>query len=161
MTVPAGPGAGLVTVKLLGFPLEVYRRASEHNDELLREFALIRGEGEQHVPDRLLALIEDLRVRFAGFTQGPTLAIQAALDRGDSEIDLRYDVPPEAADGALQLGALLDEADDFCRSGDLLTLATLPETLSFRRWYLEEFVRQVAGQPPCSWSVFLEATPPG
>ena len=89
------------------------------------------------------------------------MAIQAALDRGDSEIDVRYDVPPEAADGALRLLVLLDEADDFCRAGDLLTLATLPETLDFRRWYLEEFIRQVAGEPPCSWAVFLRATPPG
>lgn len=159
MTVPAGPGAGLVTVKLLGFPLEVFRRASEHNDELLREFALIRGESAENVPTRLLALIDELRGRFAGFTEAPTLAIQAALDRGDSEIDLRYDVPPEAADGALRLGGLLDEADDFCRSGELLTLATLPETLEFRRWYLAEFVRQVAGHPPSPWFRRLGAHP--
>ncbi len=160
MTEPAQPAAGLVSVRLLGFPLEVYRRASEHSDELLREFALIREDSSEQVPARLLALIDELRGRFAGFTEGPTMAIQAALGRGDRTIDLRYDVPPEAAEGALRLGALLDEADEFCRSGDLLTLATVPGNLAFRRWYLEEFARQVAGQPPCPWPVFLDANPP-
>ena len=88
------------------------------------------------------------------------MAIHAALGRGDRTIDLRYDVPPEVADGVVRLGALLDEADEFCRSGDLLTLATLPGNLAFRRWYLEEFARQVAGQLPCPWSVFRDANPP-
>ena len=89
------------------------------------------------------------------------MAIQAALDRGDTDIDLCYVVPPEAADGALRLATLLDEADHFCRSGELLTLATLPESLAFRRWYLEEFVRQVAGHPARPWAVYPEATPTG
>lgn len=149
----------LVRVQIVGLPLEVYRRASEHTDELLREFALIKEESSDHVPARLLALIDELRLRFGGFTEGPNNAIQEALDRGDPEVDLRYDVPAGVADAALHLGALLDEADAFCRSGDLLTLATLPESLAFRRWFLEEFARQVDGRPPRPWSTFLETTP--
>lgn len=151
--------AGLVTVHIMGLPLEVFRRASEHSDELLREFALITEKDSEHVPARLLALIDELRLRFGGFTEGPTHAIQEALDRGDAEVDVRYEVPEGVADGAKQLGALLDEADAFCQSGDLLTLATLPESLAFRQWYLEEFVRQVQGSTPRSWSAFLESAP--
>ena len=147
-----------MAVHIIGLPLEVFRRASEHSDELLREFALIKEDGSEHVPGRLLALIDELRLRFGAFTEGPSGAIQAALDRGDPEIDLWYEVPEAAADGAHRLGVLLDEADAFCRSGDLLTLATLPESLAFRRWYLDEFVRQVAGQPPRPWPAFLEST---
>jgi len=150
---------GLVTVHIIGLPLEVFRRASEHNDELLREFALIKEDGSEHVPARLLDLIDELRLRFGGFTEGPRSTIQQALDRGDAEVDIRYDVPEGIADGVQQLGVLFDEADAFCRSGDLLTLATLPESLAFRRWYLDEFVRQAAGQPPRPWSAFQESTP--
>ena len=156
---PAGPR--LVTVRIKGLPLEVYRRASEHSDELLREFALIREQGSGHVPDRLLALIEELNARFAAFTQGPTYALQQALDRGDLEIDLLYEVPAEAADAARRLGTLLDEADDFCRAGDLLTLATVPESLAFRRWFLEEFALQIEGRPPRTWSAFMEGAAQG
>ena len=146
----------LATVRIVELPLGVYQRASEHNDELLREFALIRGEDNDHVPARLLAVIEELRARFGGFTEGQTTAIQEALGRGDRHIDLVYEVPAEASEAAVRLGALLDEADDFCRSGDLLTLATGSEGVAFRRWFLEEFVLQIAGNPPRSWSTFLE-----
>jgi hypothetical protein len=153
---PAAPD--LTTVRILGLPLDVLERASEHNDELLREFALVREENSDHVPSRLLALIEELNGRFGSFTEGPSNAIQQALDRGDEALDLEYQVPADAADGAVRLATLLDEADEFCRSGDLLTLATLPESLQFRRWFLEEFSRQIAGAPARSWAAFLEGT---
>jgi hypothetical protein len=145
--------ANLVPVVILGFPLGVYQRAAEHNDELLREFALIRGDDSDNVPARLLALIDELQGRFGAFTEGPTSALQEALARGATEIQLRYDVPVEAAAGAARLEALLDEADAFCRSGDLLTLATVPEIRAFRRWFLGEFVAQIGGRPPRPWSV--------
>ena len=152
----SGTGPTLVPVHILGLPLDVYGRSSEHTDELLREFALIREDNGDHVPARLLALIDELNARFAGFTQAQTIALQEALARGDTEIDLHYEVPPEASEGAARLGRLLDEADEFCRAGDLLTLATLPEGVAFRRWVLEEFVLQVDGHPPRRWSEFLE-----
>jgi hypothetical protein len=131
----------LVRVSILGMPLAVMQRSSEHSDELLREFALIRGEGAHHVPARLLALIEELRGRFGSFSEGPRRAMEAAAAR--------------------QLGDLLDEADEFCRSGDLLTLATTPEGRAFRHWYLDEFQRQIDGLPPRPWSVVMEAADPG
>ncbi|HUR22648.1 MAG TPA: hypothetical protein VMZ73_02130 [Acidimicrobiales bacterium] len=142
-------------------PLDVMQRSSEHSDELLREFALIRGESSDHVPARLLTLIEELRGRFGSFSEGPRQAMQAALERGDQTIDLHYQVPPAVATAVRQLGDLLDEADEFCRSGDLLTLATAPEGLAFRHWYLEEFERQVDGLPPRPWSTVMEDAGPG
>lgn len=150
----------LVTVRILGLPLDVMQRSSEHTDELLREFALIREEGSEHVPARLLALVEELRGRFGSFSESARQAMLAAMERGDETIDLSYEVPPAVAAAARQLSTLLDEADDFCRAGELLTLATLPEGVAFRRWYLDEFQRQVDGQPPRPWSV-MDHTAPG
>lgn len=141
----------LVRVSILGMPLAVMQRSSEHSDELLREFALIREEGSDHVPARLLALVEELRARFGSFSEGALQAMQDAVARGDETIDLHYEVPPAVGAAARQLGELLDEADEFCRAGDLLTLATRPEGLAFRRWYLDEFQRQIDGQPPRPW----------
>ena len=142
----------LVRVSILGMPLAVMQRSSEHSDELLREFALIREEGSDHVPARLLALVEELRARFGSFSEGALQAMQDAVERGDETIVLHYEVPPAVGDAARQLGDLLDEADEFCRAGDLLTLATQPEGVAFRRWYLGEFQRQIDGQPPRPWS---------
>lgn len=144
--------SNLVTVRILGMPLDVMHRSAEHSDELLREFALIRGEGSEHVPARLLALIEELRGRFGSFSEGPRQAMQEAMDRGEETIDLSYEVPPAVATAAAELRHLLDEADDFCRAGELLTLATQGEDRAFRRWYLDEFQRQIDGQPPRPWS---------
>lgn len=141
-----------MAVRLLGMPLDVMQRSSEHSDELLREFALIHEEGSDHVPARLLALIEELRGRFGSFAEGPRQAMEDAVARGDATIDVHYQVPPEVAAAARRLGILLDEADEFCRSGDLLTLATPPDGVAFRRWYLEEFEFQIAGRPPRPWS---------
>lgn len=142
----------LVTVRILGLPLDVMQRSAEHSDELLREFALIREEGSDHVPARLLALIEELRSRFGSFSEGPRQAMQEAWERGEQTIDLSYQVPAGVAAAARQLGALLDEADEFCRTGDLLTLATQPQGVAFRHWYLDEFQRQIDGHPPRPWS---------
>jgi hypothetical protein len=151
----------LVTVRILGMPLDVMQRSAEHSDELLREFALIREEGSDHVPARLLALIEELQGRFGSFSEGPRQAMQDAMERGDATIDLSYEVPPAVAAAARQLGDLLDEADEFCRAGDLLTLATQPEAVAFRHWYLQEFQHQVDGEPPRPWSNVMRVAGPG
>jgi hypothetical protein len=152
----AGAAGGLVTVRVLGVPMPVYLRASEHGDELMREFALIAAsadEGEDvGVPVRLLALVAELRAQFSGFTLRPESELAEAAARGDATIDVEYLLPPQAGPAVTHLGELLDEADDFCRAGDLLTLATPPEAVAFRRWFLEEFVRQADGLPPIPWS---------
>jgi hypothetical protein len=46
---------------------------------------------------------------------------------------------------------MLDETDEFCREGALLTLAPPEDVVAFRRWYLAELVEQVAGRPAQPW----------
>ena len=47
--------------------------------------------------------------------------------------------------------AMLDEADEFCRHSDLLTLATPADLVAFRRWFLGEIIRQLDGGAPRPW----------
>ena len=54
----------------------------------------------------------------------------------------------------MRSSALFDEADEFCRRGDLLTLAESSEVHAFRTWYIEEYVRQLDGGPPTSWTAW-------
>ena len=153
----------LVEVRLEQLPLDLYRQASEHTDELLREFALIRErdpEETRSVPRRLLALVAELTDRFSGFSADQRTQLEAALERGERSIDLVYRVPPEIRQATIELGAMLDDADAFCREGrELLTLATPPPALAFRRWFLEEFVRQIDGHPPLPWPEFVQRQP--
>ena len=153
----------LVEVRLLRLPVEVQRRASEHIDGLQREFDLIRRRdtSRDDVPNRLLALIGELDAAFGGLNPQADEDLQRALDERQAEIDLVYRLPREAAAAAARLGELLDEADDYCRRGDvLLTLATPDESLRYRRWFLSQFIDQVAGADPVPWPEYLAATAP-
>ncbi|MDQ4097745.1 MAG: hypothetical protein M3144_07765 [Actinomycetota bacterium] len=145
----------LVEIRIVGMPLDVYRETAEHSDELMREFALIRErdtEDGRAVPRRLLALVEALTSRFTVFTAAQEAQLRQALDRGDATIDLVYRVPADVKQAALELGAMLDEADAFCREGhDLLTLSTPPRAVAFRIWFLDQFVRQIDGLEPTPW----------
>ena len=148
------PADELVEVRLLGLALDDYRHAAAHHDELFREFALVlTGEPSpgHEVPGRLLALSEELDERFGGFAAAPQGELQAALDRGDTAIDLTFHVPPATASASAELRELLAAADEYCGRGDLLTVAPPPEAVAFREWYLGEFVAQIAGAPPTPW----------
>jgi hypothetical protein len=60
-----------------------------------------------------------------------------------------YQVPAAASEASLRLQEILDEADAYCLAGThLLTLATPPDLTRFRRWFLEEFINQLAGAAP-------------
>lgn len=149
-------GQQLVTVTLIGIPVALHARSQAHSDELQREFRLlteqVREEGRVDVPVRLLELVAALRSAYASGTTEQEDAIDAAVAEGRSTLDLTYRLPVHVADAAEALGRLFDEADEFCRNGEhLLTLATPPDVLAYRRWFLREFVRQSAGEPPQPW----------
>ncbi len=144
----------LVEVRLLAVDLADLHDAEAHHDELFREFALIASSEPSpghEVPGRLLALIDELTDRFAGFTSGPQADLAVAAERGDKEADVAFQVPRQIDEAVLRLTDLLTAADDYCRHGDLLTLAPPPEAVVFRNWYLGEFVAQCRGADPTPW----------
>jgi len=147
-------------VRLVALPLDVMARAQEQHEGLLREFALIANphpNTDYDVPRRLLDVATALRERFAAFTAEPNALIERAMQRGDRSIDTQMQLPVEAREAALSLAALLEEADDYCRKGELLTLATPPELVTFRRWYLGQIVDQIEGAAPVAWPTWRAA----
>jgi hypothetical protein len=150
----SGMPADLVEVRLLELSLADYAHSAAHHDELFREFALILScepATDHEVPRRLTAVMEELTERFRGFTAAPQGQLQAALERGDEAIDLTFRVPAAAREAALRLHDLLAAADEYCRQGELLTVAPPPDAVRFRNWYLHEFVAQIDGEPPTPW----------
>lgn len=149
-------------VRLLGFPLALHSRAQEHHEELMREFQLLAlDESPAHtVPRRLVELVDELVNDYAGFTDAPNAERDAALDRGDESVDLTYVVPRAVAGAAARLDEMLDQADEYCRTGDrLLTLAAPADAAALRHWQLSEFCAQIAGAEPTSWSDWLARHP--
>lgn len=146
----------LLEVRLLRLPVALHAKSQEHGAELMREMYLIaqelREDDAPQLPTRLVALVEELGSRFGGVTTEQDRQLEAAIEAGVEELDVIYRVPVEAAEASVRLGAMLDEADEFCSEGQhLLTLATPPDSLAYRRWYLDQFVSQLAGGPATPW----------
>jgi anti-sigma regulatory factor (Ser/Thr protein kinase) len=148
-----------VPVQLLGLSVDIYRQTMEHTDELQREFALILerdpSEGSEP-PGRLLGLIGELNGRFGGFGGAARQRMEEAMETEQQSVDLHYEVPADIGPAAARLSDLFEEADSYCRAGDLLTLATPPDALALRRWFLDQFRAQAAGARPESWGGWLE-----
>jgi hypothetical protein len=141
-------------VHLLAMPVRVLIASRERHDELMREFALLAlggPSGRPDIPQRLLELIEILGVRYGHAAARPDELVDEAIARGEDTIDLSYTVPAHVVDAADRLDELMREADEFCASEQLLTLARSDVMVDFATWYLDEFRRQVAGLPPRPW----------
>jgi anti-anti-sigma factor len=152
MSTPAG-GDQLRTVQLRGVPVALSHRARERHLTLTRELALVDAADQpDHVARRLLQLSGELNDRYDRFAAAPRALVEDARRRDVSTVDLTYDVPAEVADAAERLDALLDEVDRYCASGELVTMATPPDELAYRRWALQQFVAQIReGAAPTPW----------
>lgn len=161
-----GPGAAqdpagalddrLLPMALLGVPVGPMHSAQARYEELFREFRLIVERDPAAAADaiqgRLLALVEQLGTRFEGFTTGADEDFRRSIEEGRPAVDLHYHLPAEVGPLCAHYDELLDEADEFCRAGALMTLADSPETRCLRKWVLEEFVRQSSGAAPTPWA---------
>jgi hypothetical protein len=150
-----------VQVHLLELPVPLAAAAREHFEGLSREFMLIASSSndDQHVPARLMALVDTLTAQFAGINSEADQRLEDAIDAGAERLeDHVLELPPEASAASVALGDIIDEADEYCRQGQhLLTLATPPELVAYRHWYLGQVVDQLAGQPPVAWPASPQA----
>jgi hypothetical protein len=143
-------------VSLVGFPVELGLRARQQSEALLREFAIIAmGGGERaDVPKRLLEIAAESDDRYAITTRATHDIVDLAHARGDASVDFDLELPDRiAADTAETVNVLL-EVDQYCSSGELLTLNPTPEIKLFWIWFLGELVRQISGMQPTSWPEF-------
>jgi hypothetical protein len=140
-----------VCIRFLNAPVQLLVRSNQHQQELLREFTLISlsdSNAKKDVPSRLLEVVERHRREFFAlpFRRGEQVA--EAIERGDPSVDIEIDMPAASRAAAQEMITTLAEADEFCRRGDLLTLATPRDLVALREWFLGEIVRQLDGSPP-------------
>jgi len=149
------------TVWLLAMPTALFLRAREHHDDLIREFALMAirqadGTGGATTPPQLADLVEILGHEYGGSASRDHPERDAAIERGDATVDVRYDMPVSMRADLVRLSELMDAADEFCRQEKLLTLPRDATVAAFGRWYTGEFLRQLDGLPPTPWTGPLE-----
>jgi hypothetical protein len=151
---PAVDDDELVEVHLLRYPLRVGRRASEHYEEVFRELALLadtQPPAPDSLPSRMLALVGDLGRRYPR-QQAHEEERDAALRAGETSRHMVIRVGASMVEGTKALDALLDETDDLCRAGTLLTLGPPQGVVAFRRWYLEQCTTQLQGGVCAPWT---------
>lgn len=145
------------TVKLLGVPVDLYFEASRHMGEIAREFALIsfgeRSGVNERVPGQLLDLVAELRGPLRADTDAIRKQFEDAARAGHETIDIEIPADDTAVEITERIAELLDAADRFCQSGDLLTLASSPQTVAWRHWWRDQVVAQAReGASPEPWT---------
>jgi len=140
-------------VRLLNVPVRVLAAGRQQHDELMHEFAVLAValEDRSSVPARMLELIDTLGTRYGRAADRPDSAVDEAIARGADSVDLVYEVPAHVVEAADALEQIMNEADEFCQREQMLTLGRSEVQQRFAQWYLDEFRRQIEGEPPRPW----------
>lgn len=149
-------GDELLRVRLLGFPIALHEASQAHLDGLLREFRLLveRPTGvDVDLPQRLLQVTRDRAEAYASAgdvrDEQVEVAERAGMERVEEVVFL---LPREVALASPALAVLLLEADAYCRAGrELSVLATPPDIMRYRAWYLGQLDDQAHGLEPVAW----------
>ena len=145
-----------VLIALLEAPIQEMIRTAAHYDALYREFRLILELDPAHleaVPGRLLSLIDELGASFLGVGRATEDTWAAAVEENRETIDLHFRLPAEAGPAVLRYNQLLDDADDYCRRAELLTVAPSDEAVAVRAWAFGQIVSQCLGEAPTPWAL--------
>jgi hypothetical protein len=146
-------------VVLAACPIGLLERSRRHTEALLREFAFIAESdgGRESTPAQLLALVDRIRGQITGLNPSVEAQLERARAEGRDLVDLRVVLPANGRRLAVDLKRLFDEAEEYCRRGDLLTLEEQRDVGEFRNWYLQQYIDQLDGSAPEPWSLWESA----
>lgn len=157
--LPEGPEARVAVLHQA--PIGLLRQARQRVADLHRELVLLTYAHEAET-DRSPARVGRARssrlVELADAIEPITeLGSDDALGTSSAETaTLTCRFPSPAPPDLGSWPDLLDEADDYCRGEDLLTLAAPRQEALARRWFLTEVARQFSGLPPRSWPDYVD-----
>ncbi len=145
-------GADDVAVTIVDVPVRLLWETRFRVRDLRREMILVTMQDDTRtgVPHRLQKIASDVEtLNVAVLVEDERF--EEAFHRKQPVVTLHYGVPPAAGPACALLAQLLDEADEYARRAQLLTLAASPDERRLRWWFLAEFDRQVRGKPPIAW----------
>ncbi len=108
--------------------------------------------GALNLPERLSVLVSEIGTRFNGLGPGMDEMWQAAVDNKVELFDWTLEMPQSAVVACEFYDAMLDEADEFGLSAQLLTLPASPTSVAVRRWFLSELIGQLNGKAAVAWT---------
>jgi anti-sigma regulatory factor (Ser/Thr protein kinase) len=151
---PAAPARlpGARRIRFPGVPVDGYLELQAHNDALFRELELVSIELEaDDDPDRaspLADLVDQLYRRFRGQRDSHRDVVAAAKAQGEATVELETTASPDSVGPAWTYLGLLEQADELCRSGVLLTPEPPAQVKALRRWFVEQMAAQLLGGHP-------------
>jgi anti-sigma regulatory factor (Ser/Thr protein kinase) len=142
---PGAPGAR--PVRFVGVPVDAYLELQAHNDALFRELELVsielEGDDDAAVAAPLADLVDQLSWRFRGQRDRHRDVVAVARAHGDQTVDLETSVPPSSVGPARGYLELLEQADELCRTGTLLTPEPPAHVKALRRWFVDQMAAQL------------------
>ena len=140
---------GVAVVQLENVAVALFLESQDHQHDLIREMQLVAlgsgGSGDR--ASRLAASIEGVLTTYSPVRHSTRAQALAARDRGDDRVTLDVPVQDGIGDALHHWLELLETADELCRNGELLLIATRPEIAQFRRWYVEQITARLAAPP--------------
>jgi hypothetical protein len=149
---PAPEGPATSEIRLIDYPVLLAVEQQQQTADMMREFQLIiLGEPETHVLHEVVEFAMTMWADWGEALTGPREELERAVAAGVPYTELRYPVLPDSRVSILRYARLMERADDYCRSGELISLAATPDVHALRQWLVEEFVRQHDGEAPRPW----------
>ena len=142
----------LVTVQLLGMPVDLFAHLRRHFNELGRELRLLAITDGDRYPLAQEFSETYLQVEYERRHVVGLEALDQAIAAGTPAIDLTYLAPPTAPATMASLERLLGQVYDELSGQVLLSVRPPDYVLDLEHWYLGEFRRQAAGEEPTRWT---------
>lgn len=155
---PAAPD-DLITIMLLGMPVELFLHLRRHFSELGRELRLLAISDPVRYPLAVEFSDTFLQVEYERRQVVGLDGLERAMAAGIPEIDLRYATPPTAPETMARLGRLAHQVYEELTGKVLLSVRPPDEMVDLLDWYVGEFARQGADEAPTRWSGPLRLAP--
>lgn len=146
VTVAAGSGRH---VHLVGVPVSLLIESNRHLTDLQREMQVI--DLDRSGPQELIELAgstRDIEAHIGYLREAGLADAKRAMARGESVVDVEFDVPDDAPQQLDLLGRLLAAARTKLARRHLLTLPAGEDIVAFRLWWRDEVLGQLAGKAP-------------
>lgn len=139
----AGSGAEPTRFVVVRVPVDTFLRSQDHQEDLLRELRLIDladqfGLGEADAAEEILQLVSEIHSRFRDVRGTTRAQALAAREAGADEVDLVVPVYDGMDDALRHWLELLEQADQLCARGEVLTLPADPDVQVLRRRYVRD-----------------------
>ena len=140
-------------VHLTGMPVELFLESQNHQQDLIRELALIDigdrfHHGETPMPVRVATLMGDIFDQYGDVRSITRQQALQALAAGSPTVTLVVPVRPGITEALERWLHVVEEADRLCSEGVLLTLSAKPEVRELRRWYVAAITQAISAGGP-------------